>query len=101
MENKVKFHGEIIYSNSDIYGNRKCAMIVTCTSDAQRVRGLISGDEGNCISGLQALTDGWYPDYIYTIVKLSKKEFDQVTNGWEYMGCIGKEIKEYCNRRFK
>ena len=80
---------------ADVYGNRYWAFRFIDCETGKEFSALVDGGEGN-ITGIRRCglygVDGWDQSIHYSVETLPCREFDRLTKGWPYAGCVPTEI---------
>lgn len=99
----MKYTGtlEAIHSRRDSSGNVYWAFRYTDHDTGKIITGLISGGESNIYSILRHwnVPDDWDRSILYSIREVGKREFKQLTKGWDYAGCRPEDLANYIRDR--
>lgn len=80
---------------ADVYGNRYWSFRFVDCESGREYAGTISGGESN-IDGIRRCglygVDGWDSSIRTERIDLKCREYDRMTKGWPYAGCVPTEI---------
>lgn len=101
----MKYKGtlEAISSERNYYGNTYWALRYIDHKTGKIVEGMVSGGESNIYSILRywGKKDDWNRSILFNVFTLKKREFKELTKGWEYAGCRSDDLAKFIKNKLR